>query len=145
MSAAPAAKQGWATMVPIPGGTFTMGSEDFYPDERPLRRVTVEGFWMDETPVTAAEFRRFVRETGYVTRRSAEQAVLRTAHPARRAVPPPGDQGRVAPLRAQLLPALPAGGQAGRDGGHVDGPHRLPLHRPRGSVIRRAPTKGVSS
>jgi len=54
-------------MVPIPGGTFQMGSEDFYPEERPLRQVTVKRFWMDERAVTAAEFRRFVRETGYVT------------------------------------------------------------------------------
>ena len=44
-----------------------MGSEDFYPEERPVHRVAVDGFWMDERPVTAAEFRRFVRETGYVT------------------------------------------------------------------------------
>ena len=54
-------------MAWIPGGTFAMGSEDFYPEERPVHRVTVDGFWMDEHPVTAAEFRRFVRETGYVT------------------------------------------------------------------------------
>jgi formylglycine-generating enzyme len=51
----------------IPSGEFAMGSEDFYPEERPVRRVEVDGFWMDEHPVTAAEFRRFVRETGYVT------------------------------------------------------------------------------
>ena len=44
-----------------------MGSEDFYPEERPVHRVSVDGFWMDETPVTAAQFRRFVRETNYVT------------------------------------------------------------------------------
>jgi formylglycine-generating enzyme len=44
-----------------------MGSEAFYPEERPVRHVEVDGFWMDEHPVTAAEFRRFVRETGYVT------------------------------------------------------------------------------
>jgi formylglycine-generating enzyme required for sulfatase activity len=44
-----------------------MGSEDFYPEERPSRRVFVDGFWMDPDPVTAAEFRRFVRETKYVT------------------------------------------------------------------------------
>ena len=44
-----------------------MGSEDFYPEERPVHRVTVDGFWIDEHPVTVAEFRRFVRETGYVT------------------------------------------------------------------------------
>ena len=34
----------------IPGGTFAMGSENFYPEERPVRRVSVDGFWMDETP-----------------------------------------------------------------------------------------------
>ena len=51
----------------IPAGEFRMGSEDFYPEERPVHRVAVDGFWMDEGPVTAAEFRRFVRETGYVT------------------------------------------------------------------------------
>ena len=47
-------------MTWIPGGEFSMGSEDFYPEERPVRRVSVESFWMDERPVTAAEFRRFV-------------------------------------------------------------------------------------
>jgi formylglycine-generating enzyme len=51
----------------IPTGTFAMGSEDFYPEERPVHQVRVDGFWMDETPVTAAAFRRFVRETGHVT------------------------------------------------------------------------------
>jgi formylglycine-generating enzyme len=51
----------------IPTGTFAMGSEDFYPEERPVRRVAVDGFWMDPHPVTAAEFRRFVRDTGYVS------------------------------------------------------------------------------
>ena len=315
MSAAPAARDGWATMARIPGGTFAMGSENFYPEERPVRRVTVEGFLMDERPVTAAEFRRFVRETGYVTlaerpldaadypdadpellvpgslvfrktdgpvplddvrswweyvpgaswkrpagpgttingrdrhpvvqvayedaeayaawagkelpteaewefaarggldgatfawgdehtpggrphgqhlagrvpvaeleggrlrghlargqlpaerlralrhvrerlgvderlvrdgqRRSREQAVLRAPGRARRAIPAQGDQGRVASVRAQLLPALPACGQAGRNGGHIDRSHRLPLHRPRGSMIRRDQTKVI--
>jgi len=54
-------------MVWIPGGEFAMGSEDFYPEERPIRRVAVDGFWMDEHPVTVAEFRRFVKDTSYVT------------------------------------------------------------------------------
>ena len=54
-------------MVWIEGGQFLMGSEDFYPEERPVRRVEVDSFWIDEHPVTASDFRRFVRETGYVT------------------------------------------------------------------------------
>jgi formylglycine-generating enzyme len=51
----------------IGGGTLTMGSEDFYPEEQPVHSVSVDEFWIDEHPVTAAEFRRFVRDTGYVT------------------------------------------------------------------------------
>ena len=54
-------------MAWVPGGSFLMGSEDFYPEERPARRVEVDGFWMDDHPVTVAEFRRFVTATGYVT------------------------------------------------------------------------------
>jgi formylglycine-generating enzyme len=54
-------------MTWVPSGEFAMGSEDFYPEERPVRRVEVDGFWIDRHPVTAAEFRRFVRETDYVT------------------------------------------------------------------------------
>jgi len=44
-----------------------MGSNDFYPEERPVHEVTVDGFWMDDHPVTVAEFRRFVKQTGHVT------------------------------------------------------------------------------
>jgi formylglycine-generating enzyme required for sulfatase activity len=51
----------------IPGGTFLMGSDEFYPEERPVHRVTVDGFWMDRYPVTVAEFHRFVEATGYVS------------------------------------------------------------------------------
>ena len=54
-------------MVWVPGGSFLMGSRDFYPEERPVRRVEVDGFWMDKHLVTVTEFRRFVRATGYVT------------------------------------------------------------------------------
>ena len=54
-------------MIPVPGGEFAMGSEGFYPEERPVRRVAVEGFWIDEHPVTVTEFRRFVKATGHVT------------------------------------------------------------------------------
>lgn len=51
----------------IEGGTFTMGSEAHYAEERPLRRVRVDSFWIDETPVTNREFARFVEATGYRT------------------------------------------------------------------------------
>jgi len=51
----------------IPGGTFRMGSEDFYPEERPVREVSVDGFWMDPCVVTNSQFARFVAATGYLT------------------------------------------------------------------------------
>jgi sulfatase modifying factor 1 len=54
-------------MVWVPDGDFLMGSEAFYPEERPVHRRPVRGLWMDQHPVTNAEFRRFVDHTGHVT------------------------------------------------------------------------------
>ena len=54
-------------MVWIPGGTYLMGSDKHYPEERPAHRVTVDGFWIDRVPVTNERFRKFVDETGHVT------------------------------------------------------------------------------
>jgi formylglycine-generating enzyme required for sulfatase activity len=53
-------------MVWVPGGDFWMG-DDSHPDSLPLHRVHVDGFWMDRTEVTSAQFARFVEATGYVT------------------------------------------------------------------------------
>ena len=44
-----------------------MGSDRHYPEEAPVHRVTVDGFWIDRTPVTNRQFRDFVRATGHVT------------------------------------------------------------------------------
>ena len=54
-------------MVEIPAGRFRMGSADFYPDERPVREVAVDGFAIQRGPVTVAQFARFVEQTDYVT------------------------------------------------------------------------------
>jgi formylglycine-generating enzyme len=57
-----------AGMVWIPGGAFWMGCENCgMPDALPVHLVSVAGFWMDATPVTNADFDRFVRATKYVT------------------------------------------------------------------------------
>jgi sulfatase modifying factor 1 len=66
-------------MVWIPGGEFSMGAADprgaddndvgmhATDDSRPIHRVYVDGFWMDKTEVTNAQFAAFVKATGYVT------------------------------------------------------------------------------
>jgi sulfatase modifying factor 1 len=66
-----AAQQGVVKTPPgmlwIPGGVFRMGSEKFYVEERPVREVSVDGFWMDRYEVTNDDFAAFVKATGYVT------------------------------------------------------------------------------
>ena len=64
---APAGPSPFADMLWVPGGTFRMGSDRHYPEEAPAHPVTVDGFWMDRTPVTNEAFSRFVDETGHVT------------------------------------------------------------------------------
>jgi formylglycine-generating enzyme required for sulfatase activity len=64
-------------MVWIPGGEFSMGSDaaadalcevsGITRDAQPIHRVAVDGFWMDATEVTNAQFAAFVEATGYVT------------------------------------------------------------------------------
>jgi len=64
-------------MVWIPGGEFSMGAQDAPDmnmvgmqatrDSRPIHRVYVDGFFMDKTDVTNAQFAAFVKATGYVT------------------------------------------------------------------------------
>jgi len=66
-------------MVWVPGGEFSMGAADpmgadnnqvgmhATTDSRPIHRVYVDGFWMDKTEVTNAQFAAFVKATGYVT------------------------------------------------------------------------------
>jgi formylglycine-generating enzyme required for sulfatase activity len=74
---APAPRQAPPGMVWIPGGEFSMGAADSptegavgmqaTKDSRPIHRVYVDGFYMDQTDVTNAEFIEFVKATGYVT------------------------------------------------------------------------------
>jgi formylglycine-generating enzyme len=66
-------------MVWVAGGSFVMGSDHHYPEEAPAHRVAVEGFWMDRTPVTNAQFQRFVKATGHRT--LAEQPANAETYP----------------------------------------------------------------
>ena len=63
-------------MAWIPGGEFSMGANDppdmddvgmkATQDARPIHRVYVDGFFMDQTDVTNAQFTAFVKATGYI-------------------------------------------------------------------------------
>jgi sulfatase modifying factor 1 len=63
----PAATPVTAGMAWIAGGRFRMGSEAFYPEERPIRTAAVGGFFIDPHPVTNRVFAQFIAATGYVT------------------------------------------------------------------------------
>lgn len=81
----------YENMVWIPGGEFSMGAADplghaanhvgmqATHDSRPIHRVYVDGFWMDKTEVTNAEFSKFIAATSYVT--LAERALLPEDYP----------------------------------------------------------------
>jgi formylglycine-generating enzyme required for sulfatase activity len=66
-------------MQRIEAGTFLMGSDAFYPEERPAREVATAGFWIDARAVTVRDFARFVAATGYVT--LAERAPEASRYP----------------------------------------------------------------
>lgn len=82
-------------MAWIPGGEFTMGSnwERSHVVEKPAHRVRVDGFFMDETDVTNAQFRDFVEATGFITtaeRKPTLEEIMRNAMPGQ--TPPAPDQ-----------------------------------------------------
>ena len=96
-------------MVWIPGGEFTMGSEgdEARPVERPAHRVRVDGFWMDATEVTNAQFRAFVEATGHVTtaeRAPTREEIMEQVPPG---TPPPSEDMLVAASLVFTPPEAP--------------------------------------
>lgn len=84
-------------MAWVPSGSFDMGCpfEEFN-DARPIRKVSLDGFWIDRTEVTNAEFKRFVEATGHVTEAEKPQASPEPGHPGLPPgsfvfTPPPGE------------------------------------------------------
>ena len=73
-----------AGMVWIPGGTFRMGSDRFYAEERPVHEATVDGFWMDACEVTNDQFARFVERDRLRHRRPSAHPTPRISRVRRR-------------------------------------------------------------
>jgi formylglycine-generating enzyme len=68
VNSAPAPGPAPEGMVWVPGGTFWMGCDTCdMPDAAPAHLVTVDGFWMGKTPITSAQFEKFVKATNYKT------------------------------------------------------------------------------
>src|SRR4051812_23377882 len=66
--AAPATQPAPEGMVYIPAGTFMMGGDDpRTPDAQPLHPVSLDAYFIDATPVTNAQFRKFIDATKYLT------------------------------------------------------------------------------
>jgi sulfatase modifying factor 1 len=82
-----------APMRWVDGGEFWMATDDprGVENEHPAHRVSVDGFWIDEHPVTNAEFAAFVRSTRYVTtaERTPDWEEIRTLVPPGTPKPPP--------------------------------------------------------
>lgn len=53
--------------VTIPAGTYRLGSDEYYPEERPARWAPVAGFAIARHPVSNRDFARFIADAGYVT------------------------------------------------------------------------------
>lgn len=65
-----------AGMVRVEKGSFTLGTNLGYADERPEMKTSVGGFWIDRTEVTVAQFASFVKATGYVTTAEKEGSAV---------------------------------------------------------------------
>ena len=52
-------------LVRIPAGEYCMGSESGTPPERPAHRVSLGSFYIAQHPVTNAQYRQFVLDTGH--------------------------------------------------------------------------------
>lgn len=79
LTASGALAQSDGDFVDLPGGSFMMGSERFYPEEGPAEKVTVGPFAISTTEVTNDQFAAFVAATDYVT--TAEQGLDPETYP----------------------------------------------------------------
>ena len=110
-------------MVAIPAGDYQVGSDRFYPEESPVRQVSVDSFEIDLAPVTNAEFQQFVDATGYqtVSERPPDPTLYPDLPPEEQIpesvvfIPPPPTVDRSQPLSWWAL-------IAGADWRHPQGP-----------------------
>lgn len=52
------------SMVLVPAGDFTMGSDDWWPKSQPAHKRTLDAFYIDRYEVTNLRYKEFVEKTG---------------------------------------------------------------------------------
>lgn len=54
-------------MIRVPAGKFELGSESLWAldNERPVQRIDLEDFWIDQAPISCREYRQFMAAGGY--------------------------------------------------------------------------------
>lgn len=108
----------FAERVVIAAGTYQIGSDTHYPEERPARSLTIEAFAIETTPVTNRAFAAFVAETGWITEAErAQPAGSGVFVPSKGPVPlnDPSVWWRFAPGACWHHPEGPGSGLEGRD------------------------------
>ena len=70
-------------MLPVPGASFLMGSNRFYPEEGPVHRAEAGALDVDVTPVTNDAFAAFVAATGHLTVAEQPRRPMRSPTPIR--------------------------------------------------------------
>jgi formylglycine-generating enzyme required for sulfatase activity len=72
-----------AVMVYVPAGEFWMGSDDDDPDadddEKPMHKVFVDAFWIDQTEVTNAQYKKCV-DAGACSPPSSSESYARKSY-----------------------------------------------------------------
>lgn len=75
-------KDSRAGMVYLSGGEFILGTTLGYEEERQEIKTRVQGFWIDQTEVTVAQFAAFVKATSYITEAEREGGGLLFRQPS---------------------------------------------------------------
>ncbi len=55
-----------SVLVWLPGGEFTMGSNDGQADEKPPTKLRLEGFWMGKYEITNKQYAKFLKAAGHI-------------------------------------------------------------------------------
>jgi formylglycine-generating enzyme required for sulfatase activity len=68
------------TLLYVPAGEFTMGSDKDYSDEKPVHPVYLDAFWIDKTEVTNAMYAKCVADSGACKEPPSKDSYTRSSY-----------------------------------------------------------------